>query len=338
MSEILLIYTGGTIGMVKDPDTGALKPFDFARIEEHVPEIRKFGYRIESDSFKPVLDSSNMDPSRWVELAGIIKRNYDKYDGFVILHGTDTMAYTSSALSFLFEGLNKPVILTGSQLPIGEIRTDAKENLVTAIEIAATKENNEPLIKEVCIFFDFQLFRGNRASKFSSSKFEAFHSPNFPSLAEAGVRIRYKKDILGKGNAEGLKVASDLVSDVALIKIFPGMMPQSLSCVLDLPGLKGVVLETFGSGNAPTGEWFLKPLENAIKKGISILNVSQCKAGGVEQGRYETSLKLEKIGVVGGKDLTTEAAVTKMMYLLGKGLNGPELKDQLTRSLRGELS
>lgn len=328
--SILLIYTGGTIGMVKGAD-GSLKPFDFKKLTAEIPELKKFDVELSAIAFKKPIDSSNMNPKTWVYLANLIGQHYQQYDGFVILHGSDTMAYTASALSFLLEDLCKPVILTGSQLPIGIRRTDAKENLITAIEIAAS--GNTP---EVCVYFEYKLLRGNRTVKINAEHFEAFDSPNFPTLAEAGVHIKYHQ----KANcsiANPLKLHEQMSASVALLKLYPGI-PQEVVKKLLNSSCKGIVLETFGSGNASTDTEFLNALESAIHNGKIILNISQCIAGAVSQGLYETSSQLEKIGVVSGKDMTTEAALTKMMFLLAQDLTAEELKTQLTNSLRGELS
>ncbi|HTL81749.1 MAG TPA: asparaginase [Bacteroidia bacterium] len=332
-SSILLIYTGGTIGMVNDPKTGRLKPFNFAKLLQEVPEIRKFNTKIDTYSFKKPIDSSNMDPAIWIELAEIIGKNYGKYDGFVILHGTDTMGYTASALSFMLEDLGKPVILTGSQLPIGTIRTDGKENLVTAIEIAAGGKVNE-----VCIYFEFNLYRGNRTRKFNAEHFKAFQSPNYPTLADAGVHLKYNRSFILPLPKAKMKVRAKLDTNVAILKLFPGINRATVKAMLGIKGLRALVLETFGAGNASSDKWFLDLLTEAIKKGLIILNITQCDAGAVEQGRYETSSGLAKAGVIGGGDMTTEAAVTKLMYLLAKEKNTDAVKKELVKNLRGELS
>jgi L-asparaginase len=336
-SSILLIYTGGTIGMINDPATGQLKPFNFTRLLDEVPELRKFEIKIDTFSFDNPIDSSNMHPDIWVKLARLIEKNYAKYDGFVILHGSDTMAYTASALSFMLENLGKPVILTGSQLPIGTIRTDGKENLITAIEIAAAKRNGKPAVPEVCVYFEFRLFRGNRTMKVNAEHFRAFQSPNYPSLVEAGVHLKYNDAAILGHPAGKLKVFTKLDLDVAILKLFPGITANVLHAVLGIKNLRGLVLETFGAGNAPTDKWFVKALEKAIKKGVIILNITQCDAGRVEQGRYQTSSQLEKIGVVGGEEMTTEAAITKLMYLTGKEKDPKTIARLLKKNLRGEL-
>lgn len=337
-SSVLLIYTGGTIGMMQDVVSGELKPFDFNSLTKQIPELNKFAINLSSIAFKNPIDSSNMQPEVWVELAEIIKVNYNKHDGFVILHGSDTMSFTASALSFMLENLNKPVILTGSQLPIGIIRTDGKENLITAIEIAASKIKNKPIITEVCIYFEYKLYRGNRTFKYNSSHFDAFKSPNYPALAEAGVEINYNYSALLKTNSKSLKVHTYLNNDIAVLKLFPGISKKITSAILNLNGLKAVILETFGAGNATTEKWFTDELKKAINKGIIILNITQCSEGKVIQGMYETSSHLKKIGVISGSDMTYESAVTKLMFLLGQKLNNTQLKKQLISNLRGELT
>jgi len=337
-SSVLLIYTGGTIGMMQDLVSGELKPFDFNSLTKQIPELNKFAINLSSIAFKKPIDSSNMQPEVWVELAEIIKANYDKHDGFVILHGSDTMSFTASALSFMLENLNKPVILTGSQLPIGIIRTDGKENLITAIEIAASQVKNKPIITEVCIYFEYKLYRGNRTFKYNSSHFDAFKSPNYPALAEAGVDINYNNNALIKTNSKKLKVHTQLNNDIVVLKLFPGISKKITSAILNLKGIKAVILETFGAGNATTEKWFTDELKKAIDKGIIILNITQCSEGKVIQGMYETSSHLKKIGVLSGSDMTYESAVTKLMFLLGQKLNNSQLKKQLISNLRGELT
>ena len=328
--SILLIYTGGTIGMVNGTD-GSLKPFDFEKLTAKIPELKNFDIELDAIAFKKPIDSSNMNPKTWVYLANLIGEHYQQYDGFVILHGSDTMAYTASALSFLLEDLCKPVILTGSQLPIGIRRTDAKENLITSIEIAASGKT-----PEVCVYFEYKLLRGNRTVKINAEHFEAFDSPNFPTLAEAGVHIKYRQKV-NYCITNHLKVHKKMSDSVAVIKLYPGI-PQEIITTLLNSNCKGIVLETFGSGNATTNSEFINALESAIHNGKIILNISQCTAGAVSQGLYETSSQLEKIGVVSGKDMTTEAAITKMMFLLAQDLTSEELKTQLSNSLRGELT
>ena len=337
MKKILIIYTGGTVGMVRDAKSKTLKPFDFEHLLQQVLELNRFNYQLDSHSFNPLIDSSNMQPPIWIELVKLIEKNYNKYHGFVILHGTDTMAYTASALSFMLENLNKAVVLTGSQLPIGEIRTDAKENLITAIEIAASESKGNTIVPEVCIFFDYQLLRGNRATKYSSAKFEAFRSVNYPALAEAGVHIKYDHSAINDVHTKQLKVHTKLDTNIAILKIFPGISQSVVDAILNSKNLKAVVLETYGSGNASTDKGFIDSLKKAIDKGIIVLDVTQCLGGKVELGRYETSAKLKAIGVTSGADTTTEAAVTKLMFLLGQNLTSKEVKRLLETSLRGEI-
>lgn len=343
--SILVLYTGGTIGMMKDPKTGSLVPFDFGNIYEHMPILRNLDYIIDFYSFENLIDSSNMTPEFWIELAEKIEENYEKYDGFVVLHGSDTMAYSASALSFMLENLAKPVVFTGSQLPMGMVRSDGRENFVTSIEIAASKINGKPCVPEVCIFFENQLLRGNRATKFNAENFNAFSSGNYPPLAEVGIKIKYNREFIGYKNrtaevttAEKLIVHKKFDRNVGILKLFPGITLDFVKHALHTPGLKGVIMETFGSGNAPTSEWFLDELADAIRKGLIIYNVTQCKSGSVEMGRYETSLNLDKIGVISGFDITTESALAKMMYLLGEGFTRSEVKKYLQESLRGEMT
>ncbi len=337
-TSILVIYTGGTIGMVRDKVSGTLHPVKGEELHEHIPMLEKLEYQIDFYSFNPLLDSSNMNPVHWVELATVIEENYEKYDGFVVLHGSDTMAYTASALSFMLENLNKPVILTGSQLPLGMIRSDGRENFITAIEIAAEREQDTPVVPEVAIYFENQLLRGNRTFKYNAEHFKAFQSGNYPPLAEVGVRIRFNYNYILKPNFKNLKVYKNLDNNIINLKLFPGISEEAVRAVLSIPGLKGVILETYGTGNATNEKWFLQLLEESISDGIIILNVTQCKAGAVEIGKYQTSIELGRIGVISGHDITAESAIAKMMFLLGSGIPGHEVKSKLSKSLRGEMT
>ncbi|MRR20052.1 type I asparaginase [bacterium] len=337
--SILIIYTGGTIGMVNDPVSGSLVPIDFSHISDQVPELRRFGFTLESVTFDPVIDSSDVSPDTWVRIAETIAGGYDRFDGFVVLHGTDTMAYSASALSFMLSGLEKPVIFTGAQLPIGVLRTDGKENLITAIEIAAAHENGLPLVPEVCIYFENKLLRGNRTVKYSAEHFNAFTSPNLPPLAEAGLQIRYNRNIIRYPTVRRpLAVSSGFDTGVAVLSLFPGIRRETVHSILHAEGIRGIILQTYGTGNGPTVGWFLDELREFMANGGLVLNVTQCQAGSVEMGLYETSAGLRSAGVISGKDITTEAAVTKMMKLLGSGLPAEKVSVLLSRSLCGEMS
>lgn len=338
-TSILLIYTGGTIGMIQNLETGVLEPFNFQHLRRHIPDLNRLNCSISTIQFETLLDSSEIGPESWVKIARIISDNYAKYDGFVVLHGTDTMAFTASALSFMLENLHKPVILTGSQLPLGMLRTDGKENLITAIEIASARDGDVAMIQEVCIFFENDLMRGNRTSKTSADNFNAFHSYNYPALARAGISIHYNlphiyRPVLRKP----LKPHFEFDNHIAILKLFPGLSPSVVESILNTPNLKGVVLETFGSGNAPTAEWFLTLLKQATDKGIVIVNVTQCHTGSVEMERYETGHHLWENGVISGYDSTTESAITKLMFLFGSGLTPNEVKEYMQCSLAGEIT
>lgn len=337
-TRLLLIYTGGTIGMIQENPEAELKPFDLDSILAQVPEIASFGYQLDAYTFAEPIDSSNMQPAVWTELAGVIASKYIDYDGFVVLHGSDTMAYSASALSFMLQNLSKPVIFTGSQLPIGHIRTDAKENLITSIEIAAARLKGRARVPEVCIYFDYHLYRGNRAIKYNSEKFEAFHSPNYPLLAEAGIRIKYNdNDILQQPSA-ALKATLALDNRVGSLKLFPGMRPSYIRSMLSDPELEVLILEGFGSGNGPTDDWFLSALTEFIRKGKVVVDITQCHGGSVDLTKYETGIVLKQIGVTSGHDMTFECCITKSMHLLAIGLRGKALAEALENVVCGELN
>ncbi len=337
--RVLLIYTGGTIGMITDPISGALKPFNFAQITKEVPELSKIKCEIRTTSFQHPVDSSNMNPEIWRELVSLIEKHYSDFDGFVILHGSDTMAYSASALSFMIHGLNKPIVFTGAQLPIGIIRTDGKENLVTAIEIASTYINGTPAAPEVSLYFEYKLYRGNRTTKLSSEHFNAFSSFNYPALAEAGVDIKFKKKYINESSAVlEPTFYKKMNNNVGVLKLFPGISRNQVAHFFKTPEMQAVVIETFGSGNATTKDWFLNELTLANKKGIILVNVTQCLSGSVNQTKYETGRGLEYAGVISSKDITIEAAITKLMFLLGNYSDISEIKKIYKTDLAGEIT
>ncbi len=337
--SVLVIYTGGTIGMVMDPITKALAPFNFDALLESVPGLDNLGVDIDTYCFEHIIDSSDMNPDYWVKIAEQIEKNYDKYDGFVVLHGTDTMSYSASALSFMLEGLQKPVILTGSQLPLGILRSDGKDNLINSIEIAAAKNDKGlPMVPEVCICFENTLYRGNRTTKINAENFNAFYSGNYPALAEIGIHIKYQDHLILHRNANKLTVHKQVNPHVLILKIYPGISQEVVEHLLNTPKIKGVILETYGSGNAPTSEWLSTALKNAVARGLIILNVTQCKAGAVEMGKYQASVELLEAGVISGHDITTESAVCKMMLLCGENRSNEDIKEQLQTAVCGEIT
>ena len=336
--SILIIYTGGTIGMIKDYDSGSLKAFDFSQIVDKLPELQQINCNLETVSFEKPIDSSNMSIENYYQLADIINENYDSYNGFVVLSGTDTMSYVASTISFMFENLSKPIIFTGSQLPIGDLRTDAKENLITSIEIASLQKNGFPLIQEVGLYFEYKLFRANRTTKISADQFEAFASMNFPYLAQSGVTLQFNENLLLRNESESeLELSKNLNPNIVVLTLFPGITENVVTSILSIPKLKGVILKTYGAGNAPTKKWLIEELKKAIDNNIHIINVSQCLEGKVNMGLYETSSDLKRIGVINGKNITLESAIAKMMYLLGKDLSDKDFKQNFETSLRGEI-
>lgn len=335
---IMLIYTGGTIGMIKDFETGALRNFDFDELLNHIPELKLLDCTIETVSFKKPIDSSDMNTEAWIALAEIIESQYHRVDGFVILHGSDTMSFSASALSFMLENLDKPVIFTGSQLPIGDLRTDAKENLITSIQIAALRENNQPVIREVCLYFEYKLFRGNRTTKISAEHFEAFTSMNYPPLAESGMNLTINRELLFRPNLKKpLIVHKELETQILVIKMFPGIDKNTFEYLTNYPHVQALIIETYGTGNVTTESWFLQKLRTLTAREIPIINITQCEKGSVMMGLYETSTELKKIGIISGKDINFEAAIAKTMYLLGKKLSLSSFKTFFETSLRGEM-
>jgi len=337
--KILLLYTGGTIGMMRNNITNALEPFPFSDIYVHLPMLRLLDAEITYKELEPLIDSSDTNPAFWVRLAKEITHYYNEMDGFVILHGTDTMAYTASALSFLLENLNKPVILTGSQLPLGVMRTDGRENILNSIEIATAHTNGRPRVPEVSIYFENSLYRGNRAYKDNAEQFNAFTSSNYPKLAEVGVKIKYNDAYIHQPDDKPLILHTCMDDNIGILKLYPGITPQLISTIFKTPSIRAIIMESYGAGNVPTDSVFLSLIENAVNQNIIIVNVTQCKGGGrVEAGLYGASVALSKIGVISGRDITTEAAVAKMMYLLGQELSNEEIKHWMNISLRGEMN
>lgn len=339
-AHILLIYTGGTIGMVENPKTGSLEPFDFSHLNNHMPELQRFKFHVDHIVFNPAIDSSEITPEHWKKMVHTIEEHYDQYDGFVILHGTDTMAYTASALSFMIENLRKPIVLTGAQLPIGKLRTDAKENLITALEIAADKDAlGNPIVPEVCIFFQNDLLRGNRSTKINADNFNAFKSYNYPNLGKSGIQIRYDRKAIYQPNYDKkTKFHYYLDTRIATLKLFPGIDRITVETILGLKNVRAIILETYGSGNAPLSSWFLDLIRDAVKRGVIIVNITQCKIGLVDMQRYETGRELLKAGVVSGFDATFESAIAKLMFLIGHKYEKEEIKVRMRVPLVGEIT
>ena len=338
-TRIILIYTGGTIGMVKDFKTNSLKAFNFKNLLDRIPELQLLECDIHTVSLKKPIDSSNINPSYWLQIAEIIESNYQKFDGFVVLHGSDTMSYTASALSFMLDNLAKPVVFTGSQLPIGDLRTDAKENLITSIQVASMQDKGKPVVKEVCLYFEYKLYRGNRTTKLNAENFQAFASLNYPDLAESGVHLKVNHEYLFKPNLrKKFKVNKVLNENIAVVKLYPGITESVLKSIFETSNLKAVIIETYGTGNCTTESWFIDILKKYIFKGVHVINITQCAGGSVMMGHYETSSLLKKIGVISGKDITTEAAVGKLMFLLGQNIPAKTFKTMYEKPLRGEMN
>jgi len=339
-TRILMIYTGGTIGMIENPVSHALEPFHFDNLLKNVPKISMLDFDVDTFPFENPIDSSSMNPEHWADIARVIEEKYDDYDGFVVLHGTDTMAYTASALSFMLENLDKPVIITGSQLPIGEVRTDGEENLITALQVAAAKDRDgRQMVREVAILFENHLWRGNRSTKQSSSDFNAFTSNNFPCLAKIGLGITYNHDALLRPTGDKkLNVSYNMDTNVMYMDLYPGIQENIVKYMLTAPGIKGIVMKTFGAGNGPNTTWFLEAIKDAVSRGVVIVNITQCSNGSVHPFRYVTGYELTHAGVTPGHDLTSEAAITKLMYLFGKGMTPEEVKAHMDVSLCGELT
>lgn len=323
--------------MIQD-ENGVLQPFNFENLMSFIPQLKDFPVDISSYSWETPIDSSDADPDFWVDIVEVIEENYEQYDGFVVLHGSDTMAYTASALSFMLENVNKPIILTGSQLPISLLRTDGRENMISALELASMQRDGKPLIHEVCVYFESSLYRGNRTTKFSAENFDAFRSPNYSRLAQAGIDIKVFEDRLWSSPNKPLVTHKNLCRDIAVLKYFPGIQPKTIEAITNIDGLRGLIIESYGSGNLTTNDEVIKILKNAIDRGITILNITQCTVGSVVHGKYATSLKLQECGVVSGKDMTSEAAITKMMFILGMNYSQDEIRRLLPLSIRGEIS
>lgn len=336
--RILLIYTGGTIGMSKGIEKDILVPFDFEKLEENILELQQLDCETETFSFDPPIDSSNMHPGHWIKMVYIIQGNYDRFDGFVILHGSDTMSYSAAALSFMLCNLAKPVIFTGSQLPVGDLRTDAKENLITAIQLASLTKNGRPFINEVGLYFEYKLYRGNRTTKINAEHFQAFASLNYPPLAESGVHLKVYEENLLPPPKDAFYIRTALDNCVGILKIFPGMSPEWVTAALNTPGLRGLILETFGAGNAPTSQWLIESLREALEAGLKIVNVTQCSGGAINMGQYETSKALKEMGILSGGDMTTEAALAKMMVMLGMQMDDSVFKKSFETPMTGECS